>query len=171
MGVFADGQSFRIGDDLALEYELFECAGHTSDHCSFMDFENNLLFCGDSLFSLGCGRLFEGTPAQMFESLNKIKGKCNNDTIIFCAHEYTLNNAKFAMYIEPNNVALQRKYKNIQMQRNVNEWTVPCKFGDELATNPFLRTKSAEIRSNLGMDEHALDVDVFAALRKAKDTF
>merc|ERR1712130_465125 len=120
-----------------------------------MDIENNLLFCGDTLFSLGCGRLFEGTAVQMFDSINKIKAKCNADTIIFCAHEYTLNNAKFAMHIEPNNVALQKKYKHVKRQRAIHEWTVPCKFGDELETNPFLRTKSAEIRSNLGMDEHA----------------
>ena len=169
--VYSDGETFSILDCEHLPYELFECAGHTRDHCSFIDYENNLIFCGDTLFSLGCGRLFEGTAAQIFESFNKIKAKCNENTIVFCAHEYTLSNARFAMSIEPNNAELQRKFKNLQVQRANNEWTVPCKFGDELETNPFLRTHSEEIRSNLGFDEHASDVDVFAAIRKAKDNF
>eukprot|EP01084_Bolivina_argentea_P196776 337315_1 len=164
-------ETFKILNCNDLEYELFDCGGHTIDHCSFIDYNNNILFCGDTLFAMGCGRIFEGTPTQMFDSINKIKNKCNNNTIMFCAHEYTLSNAKFAMSLEPKNNDLQQRYKTVQIQRTNNEWTVPTKWEDELKTNPFLRTHSMEIRSNLGMDKDASDVDVFAAIRKAKDNF
>eukprot|EP01083_Nonionella_stella_P178802 632818_1 len=169
--VYNDGEIFRALDCDELEYELIDCGGHTKDHCAFMDYNNNLVFCGDTLFVMGCGRLFEGTAKQMYDSIQRIKSKCNENTVMFCAHEYSLSNARFAISIEPGNEDLQKRYRMIQIQRANNEWTVPCMFEDELKTNPFLRTHSLEIRTNLGIDKDSSDVDVFAAIRAAKDNF
>merc|ERR1712032_22284 len=142
---YADGETFNVLDHEDVSHwklDLIDCGGHTVDHCAFVDDVNNLLFCGDTLFAMGCGRIFEGTPQQMYDSVERLRARCNEDTIMFCAHEYTLNNAKFAVSVEPSNADLQQRFKTVQIQRVNGEWTVPCKFEDELKTNPFLRCHS-----------------------------
>ena len=169
---FDDGEIFQpLPDTPHYKLQLVDCGGHTVDHCAFMDHGNNVLFCGDTIFALGCGRVFEGTHKQMYESVTRLKEMCNPDTIMFCAHEYTKANSEFAIQVDPCNEDLQRRYKTIHIQRVNGEWTVPCKFDDELKTNPFLRCDSEAIRSHLGVKKDATDEEVFAALRIAKDNF
>jgi len=119
-----------------LKYKVIEIPGHTLDHVAYLDSE--LIFCGDTLFGCGCGRLFEGTPEQMFNSLQKIKS-LNVTTKIYCGHEYTLNNIRFAMTEEVNNLDLSARY-----QRTLNQSvTLPTLLSEELATNPFLRASNS----------------------------
>lgn len=149
--------------------EVFFVPGHTLGHIAYYFPQENALFCGDTIFMMGCGRLFEGSPKQMHASLTKLAALPDN-TQLYCAHEYTLNNAEFALTIEPDNQALQQRYKEIQKLREHNTPTVPGDLATERATNPFLRTNSPEIRRNLDM-EHANDVEVFAEIRRRKDNF
>ena len=101
-----------------MEYEVFFVPGHTKDHCAFYDCKNNIIFIGDTLFSMGCGRLFEGTPQQkMYDSLNLLKNKINQNTYVLCAHEYTLSNAKFALSVDFNNQTLKTKFETVKKQR------------------------------------------------------
>ena len=161
-------------DALNLQIEVLEVAGHTRTHLAFYCPQLSALFCGDTLFAGGCGRLFEGTPAQMLASLQKIAA-LPNDTNLFCAHEYTLSNLKFATVIEPNNAALTNRLKTVTEQRAQDIATVPSTLQIELETNPFLRTSNAEVVQTL-LDAERLDADkknddvaVFAALRKWKN--
>lgn len=143
--------------------------GHTLGHIAYYFPEQNALFCGDTLFSLGCGRLFEGSPEQMMNSLDTLK-KMPPETRVFCAHEYTLNNAEFAIQVEPENNHLQQKLKEVKEKRKRNEGTIPSLLADELKCNPFLRSGSREIRENLRMEEDT-DLEVFTRLRQMKDEF
>jgi hydroxyacylglutathione hydrolase len=126
-------------------------------------------FVGDSLFVLGCGRVFEGTMAQMWESLQKLAA-LPDTTTVYCAHEYTAANAAFAVSVDPDNDALQARVQKITALRADGKPTVPTQIGLERATNPFLRPHDARIRTQLGMAE-ATDVDVFAEIRARKDNF
>lgn len=127
------------------------------------------VFTGDTLFAMGCGRLFEGTAAMMLTSLNKIAA-LPDDTLVYCGHEYTLSNARFAMTLEPDNAALQKRMTEVEAARATDRPTMPSSIGLEKATNPFLRTHSAEIRASIGM-AGADDVAVFAEIRRRKDAF
>ena len=119
-----------------LKYKVIEIPGHTLDHVAYID--SDLIFCGDTLFGCGCGKLFEGTPEQMFNSLQKIKS-LRVTTKIYCGHEYTLNNIRFAMTEEVNNLDLSARY-----QRTINQnITLPTSLSEELATNPFLRAANS----------------------------
>lgn len=170
-----DRQTLFI-DALNLKIEVLEVAGHTSTHLAFYCSQLTAVFCGDTLFAGGCGRLFEGTPAQMLSSLQKIAA-LSCDTKIFCAHEYTLSNLQFASAIEPNNAALTKRLTTVKQQREQGIATVPSTLQIEIETNPFLRTNSTEVAQTL-LDAKRLEVDkkndavaVFTALRDWKNGF
>jgi hydroxyacylglutathione hydrolase len=146
---------------------LMDVSGHTIGHCAYYLPELGLLFSGDTLFSMGCGRIFEGTPEMMCASLARITA-LPQDTLICAAHEYTQQNGTFALRYEPNNAALQERMAEVRELRAQNMPTVPISLGTELATNPFLRVDSSEIRSMLGM-MNASSVEVFAQLRILKN--
>jgi len=162
----AEGDRFQLGD---AEAEVFETPGHTSGHISYWFADAKALFCADTLFSLGCGRLFEGTPAQMWRSLGKF-AHLPDDAVVYCAHEYTQANARFALTVDPDNPALQARAAEIERLRAAGKPTVPSTLGAERAANPFLRPNDAAIRKRLGM-ESASDAEVFAEIRKRKDHF
>ena len=161
-----DNQIIHIGE---IELKVIFVYGHTIGHIAYFIATDNILFSADVIFSSGCGYLFEGTAQQMYNSLEKIKQLPEN-TKIYCAHEYTLDNIEFALSIEPNNSDLQNKLINCQELRAKNIATIPTDLKNELATNPFLRTNSAEIRHNLKMIDNQ-DVEVFARIRSLKDSW
>ncbi len=143
--------------------------GHTTGHIAYLFVEHNILFCGDVLFMMGCGRIFEGTVKQAYESINKIK--CLDDmTLIFCAHEYTLTNGRFALSVETDNKLLQARVQLVEQQYKKGVFTVPASLAVEKETNPFLRTDSEAIKFNLSMPD-ADNLDIFAKLRKMRDVF
>ncbi|MGI9484922.1 MAG: hydroxyacylglutathione hydrolase [Geminicoccaceae bacterium] len=162
----AEGDRFELGE---AEAEIFETPGHTSGHISFWFSGSNALFCADTLFSLGCGRLFEGTPADMWSSLQKF-AHLPDEALVYCGHEYTAANARFALSVDPDNNALQARAAEVDKQRAAGEPTVPTTLGLERATNPFLRSDDPAIRRQLGL-ESAVEVDVFAEIRRLKDSF
>lgn len=162
----AEGDTLTLGGAAA---RILDLPGHTRGHIGFWFPEDQAVFCGDTLFSLGCGRLFEGTPEQMWHSLGKLGG-LPPATRIYCAHEYTEANGRFALTVEADNAALRQRLAEAREQRARNQPTLPTTIARELAANPFLRPRSATIRRALGM-EAADDVEVFAALRRRKDQF
>ena len=148
---------------------VFFVPGHTRGHIAFWFSDDHALFCGDTLFSLGCGRLFEGTPAQMWSSLLKLRA-LPDDTRVYCAHEYTQSNARFALTAEPENGALKAKAEKATADRAVGLFTVPSVLGVEKACNPFLRADQPNLRRRYG-GEGVPDADVLGAIRAAKDRF
>jgi hydroxyacylglutathione hydrolase len=162
----AEGDRFRLGE---AEAEVFETPGHTSGHISYWFAHAGALFCADTLFSLGCGRLLEGTPEQMWRSLSKFS-PLPDDALVYCAHEYTQANARFALSVDPDNPALQARAAEVDRMRAAGKSTVPSTLGAERAANPFLRPGDPTIRRRLGMTD-ADEVAVFAELRKRKDRF
>ncbi|BBG93656.1 glyoxalase 2-4, partial [Prunus dulcis] len=152
------------------EVHVMETPGHTRGHISFYFPGSGAIFTGDTLFSLSCGKLFEGTPEQMQSSLSKIMS-LPDDTDIYCGHEYTLSNSKFALSIEPENEALQSYAAHITHLRNKGMPTVPTTLKLEKACNPFLRTSSIEIRQSLNIPATANDAEALGVIRQAKDTF
>jgi|SRR5665213_21190 len=146
---------------------ILEIPAHTSGHIAFVF--DGLAFTGDTLFAMGCGRLFEGTPQMMWTSLSKLM-RLSNDTKIYCGHEYTLSNGRFALTLEPKNADLQARMREVEALRAKQAPTIPSTLGLEKKTNPFLRPDSAEIRATLGMQDTD-DVAVFAEIRKRKDNF
>jgi len=187
-GALADQQSGRIsaitqgcqqGDsivipELNLHVEVIEVPGHTRSHIAFYCAALSSVFCGDTLFTGGCGRLFEGTPAQMLDSLHKLAA-LPGTTKVYCAHEYTLSNLRFALAVEPHNKALQTRYKQVCVAREKGLPTVPSQLDLELRTNPFLRCTSPEIirtlQSNHQLTDGTDEVTVFTALRQWKNSF
>jgi hydroxyacylglutathione hydrolase len=161
-----EGDTFELG---ALVAEIFETPGHTSGHISYWFPEAKALFCADTLFSLGCGRIFEGTPEQMWRSLSKLAA-LPDDALVYCAHEYTQANARFALTLDPDNPALKARAAEIDRQRAAGKPTVPTRLGAERQANPFLRPQDAAIRRRLGMTD-AGDIAVFAEIRARKDRF
>lgn len=151
------------------EFQIFEVPGHTLGHISYFADHLQALFCGDTLFAGGCGRLFEGTAAQMLASLKKLSS-LPPETKVYCAHEYTLSNLKFALTIEPDNKALVTRFQKIKKMRSENMSTVPSLLEDELATNPFLRTHSSNIKETLFAADKD-EVGIFAQIRALKDHF
>lgn len=135
---FSDKDSFMFGDE---QVEVIETAGHTSGHICYAFKNAKALFSGDTLFSMGCGRLFEGSADQMFESFQKFQ-TLPDDTLIYCGHEYTLRNAEFASSIEPENEDLIARIKDVQKLRADNIPTIPTSMAIERKTNPFLRAKT-----------------------------
>lgn len=157
-----------------LHGKVFETHGHTSGHISFYFPEIKALFCGDTMFSLGCGRLFEGTPAQMWASLTALR-TLPDDTSVYCAHEYTENNAKFALAVDKNNEALKNRVAEVVALRKQGKPTIPSLLGVEKATNPFLRADNADFQKSLnkaGLAAQGTDpAAIFGSLRAAKDRF
>lgn len=160
----SDGDRFAFGERSAA---VFDTPGHTAGHISYWFEDSEALFCADVLFALGCGRLFEGTPEQMWGSMQKLL-PLPDETRVYCGHEYTLSNARFAVTVDPENEALTQRLRHIERQREAGEPTVPSLLGEEKATNPFLRPGDAAIRRQLGL-EQASDVEVFAEIRRRKD--
>ena len=162
----SDGDVISLGRHQA---RVIATPGHTSGHIVYYFAEDGALFCGDTLFVMGCGRLFEGTSEQMYGSLQKLQ-VLPLATRIYCAHEYTQTNGRFALSIEPDNVQLQQKMLEVQRLRAENKPTVPSTIAEEIATNPFFRTNSVSLQKTLGL-AHQSSVQVFTELRKRKDTF
>ncbi|MDV7339512.1 hydroxyacylglutathione hydrolase [Terasakiella sp. A23] len=161
-----EGEMFQFGSK---HCRIFEVPGHTSGHIAYWFEEDEALFCGDTLFALGCGRLFEGTAAQMWHSLSKFRS-LPDDTRVYCAHEYTEANAEFAITVDPENAALISRQEKIKEMRAEGLPTVPSTIGLEKHTNPFLRAEETSVQkavSLIGKDA----VDVFAEVRRRKDNF
>jgi hydroxyacylglutathione hydrolase len=151
-------QAVREGDEVCIgstRAQVLETPGHTRGHIAFFLPEDALLFCGDTLFSLGCGRLLEGSADEMFASLRKLS-HLPGETLVYCGHEYTQGNARFALTIDPGNHALQARAAEVARVRAEGKPTVPSRLSDELSENPFLRAGS---------------VERLAAIRAAKDRF
>lgn len=147
-----EGDRVEVGSAVAT---VIETPGHTRAHVCYHFGDSGAVFVGDTLFAMGCGRLFEGSPAQMHASLAKLAA-LPDDTLVFCAHEYTQTNARFSLTVEPDNAALVSRAAEVDAARARGEPTVPTNIGLEKATNPFVRAAS---------------VDAFATVRKAKDNF
>ena len=160
----AGGDTYSFGSATA---KVIETPGHTLDHIVYWFEDAGLLFAGDTLFSLGCGRVFEGTPEQMWTSLQKLM-RLPRETEVYCGHEYTLNNADFALTVESGNDALQMRAAQVRRQREAGQPTLPTTLGCELDANPFLRPDSPEIRQTLEM-EGSSNAEVWAELRRRKD--
>jgi hydroxyacylglutathione hydrolase len=161
-----DGETFALGPHVA---EIFFVPGHTRGHIAYWFAKDEALFCGDTLFSLGCGRLFEGTPQEMWKSLTRLR-ELPAQTRVYCAHEYTMANGKFAQTVEPDNAALIARIDEVARLRAAQQPTVPSTIELERATNPFLRADRPELQTALGrLGEDP--VAVFAAIRQAKDRF
>lgn len=160
------------GDTVALgatHAVVFDTPGHTSGHVAFWFVAEDALFSGDTLFSLGCGRLFEGTAEQMWESLSRLRS-LPDETRVFCGHEYTASNARFARSIDPENAALEARAEEVARLRELKQPTVPSLLGVEKAVNPFLRADDKALATRLGLAE-APAAAVFAEIRRRKDTF
>lgn len=162
----SDDQIINIAE-LNLALKVMDVGGHTLGHVAY--YGANSLFCGDTLFGGGCGRLFEGTAEQMFASLQKIAA-LPGDTAVYCAHEYTEHNLDFANTVEKNNVALNERLAATHIARAAGQPTIPSSIKLELATNPFLRCSSHEIRQSLGLKD-AESIEVFTALRQMRNQF
>lgn len=163
-----DGDQIQIGD---LTGKVLFVPGHTSGHVAYL-FGSNL-FCGDTLFTAGCGRLFEGTPEQMHGSLNKLLA-LPDDTKVYCGHEYTESNLRFAVTLEPKNHKLVSRFERVQGLRTRGVSTVPATLEEEKQTNPFLRWDSKELQAGLKAQAPDLRLDpvsVFAKVRQIKDSF
>jgi hydroxyacylglutathione hydrolase len=161
-----EGDEVAIGSQKA---RVIEISGHTVGHIAYWFEEARTLFCGDTLFALGCGRLFEGTAAQMWSSLGKLRA-LPNDTLVYCAHEYTQSNAAFALTVEPGNPALQARTEEVRELRAAGRPTVPSTMAEERATNPFLRADDEGLKRAAGLAGRD-DVAVFAEIRRRKDMF
>ena len=162
----SDGDSYEFGAERA---KVFDVPGHTSGHIAFWFEASNALFCGDTLFALGCGRVFEGTPAEMWNSLKKLRA-LPDETRVYCAHEYTQANAAFALTVETDNADLKRRAAAIAAARADNRPTVPSLLKEEKRTNPFLRADDPGLAANLGLANASAE-EVFAEVRHRKDVF
>ena len=162
----SEGETY---DFAGRDVKVIATPGHTKGHIVLHMPQEQLLFAGDTLFAMGCGRVIEGTPQEMWASLDKLR-KLPPETMFHCGHEYSETNARFALTIEPGNATLVARVKKIKEQRARSEMTLPGTIGEELATNVFLRPESREVRSVLRMPL-ASKVDVFAEIRKRKDSF
>lgn len=158
---------------LGLHFAVMAVPGHTLGHIAYYQAEQALLFCGDTLFAGGCGRLFEGTPQQMHQSLSRL-ANLPGETAVYCTHEYTLSNLRFAHAVEPNNTRLNARLAEVTRWREDGRISLPSTIELERATNPFLRTaEPAVIAASMGRDDRQSSDPsaVFASLRSWKDTF
>lgn len=161
-----DGDGFQFaGHDV----RVIDVSGHTVGHIAFHLPDAEAAFTADSLMALGCGRIFEGTPDMMWQSLTKLAA-LPDDTVIYSGHEYTLKNAEFSLTIEPGNDALKRRAESVRESREAGRATVPSTLADEKATNPFLRASLREVKQSLDMTRSD-DVAVFAEIRGRRDAF
>lgn len=166
----AGGECIEV---LGLPWQIIAVPGHTLGHIAYHQPEQHLLFCGDTLFAAGCGRLFEGTPAQMHASLQRLAA-LPEVTEVYCTHEYTLSNLRFAQAVEPGNRELQARFEQVSQWRAQGRISLPSSIALERATNPFLRVEEAEVIDSLarvdGQRSHDPEA-IFAGLRAWKDRF
>ena len=162
----SDNENFKLGN---INFKIFFIPGHTRGHVCFYAKSEKIVFTGDTLFSLGCGRVFEGTHQEMLESLSFIK-KLPIDTKIYCGHEYTQKNMDFCIKHETNNMRLEEKKKWITSQLNQKQPTIPVTVEEELNTNIFLRCDNFSVKKSLGMQD-STELEVFKKLRDLKDVF
>lgn len=159
-------------DELGLTFDVMEVPGHLDDHLAYFSAAARILFCGDVMFGAGCGKNFEGTVAQLHHSLQRL-GKLPEDTLVYCAHEYTAANLRFASIMEPCNLDIQQRIEATSQLRALNLPTVPSTLAQELATNPFLRCDSPELIRTL--QQRALaqtsELAVFTVLRELRNNF
>ena len=161
-----NNEKWNFGDSLV---KILHIPGHTLGHICFFFEKEAIVFTGDTLFSLGCGRIFEGDYKQMFNSLNKIKN-LPKSTNIYCGHEYTYKNAEFCSKHDANNINLKKKFEIIKKLRSKNLPTIPTTLEDELNTNIFLRCDQNDLKTKLNM-ENQEDIEVFKKIRDLKDSF
>jgi hydroxyacylglutathione hydrolase len=159
-----EGQTVSVGKLVA---RVLETPGHTLDHVSYVFDAEHAVFCADTLFSVGCGRVFEGTYPMMWDSLQKLRA-LPDDTRVYCGHEYTLSNIKFALTVDAGNAALKARAEQAQRQRAEGRATIPTTIGEEKRTNVFLRADVAEVAANLGMAGRS-SAEVFGELRERKN--
>ena len=162
----SDNESFKLGN---VDFKIFYIPGHTSGHVCFYSKNEKIVFTGDTLFSLGCGRVFEGTHIEMMKSLNFIK-ELPIDTEIYCGHEYTQKNLDFCVKYDINNNNLEEKKKWIASRLNQKQPTIPVTIKEELKTNIFLRCDNSMVKKSLDM-ENSSEFEVFKKLRDLKDVF
>lgn len=166
----AEGAAFAV-PGFPAEFQVLAVPGHTESHIAYLG--DKTLWCGDTLFSGGCGRLLGGTAPQLFASLSRL-AELADDTAIYCAHEYTLSNLRFALAVEPHNRVIQERLRKCEVARERGEPTVPSQVGDELEFNPFLRCRLPQVRAAAEAHsgrELATPLDVFTTLRQWKDGF
>ena len=161
------GQSFPLGVE---QIEVMGADGHTLGHVAYYLPNAGLLFSGDSLMSWGCGRLFEGSPAQMFDTLSRIAA-LPPETLVCSGHEYTEANGRFALSLEPKHPALRKRMAQVQAARAEGRPTLPVALSEELATNPFLRAADPALRKALGLEARATPLATFTEARARKDRF
>jgi hydroxyacylglutathione hydrolase len=161
-----DGDTYDLGRARA---QVMFVPGHTRGHIAYWFEGSDALFCGDTLFSIGCGRLFEGSPQQMWTSLSRLRALPPR-TRVYCAHEYTTSNIRFAVTVDPDNAALRRREAEVAALRAAGKYSVPSTLGEECAANPFLRADAPELAAAVGMAGRSA-VDVFAEIRGRKDRF
>jgi hydroxyacylglutathione hydrolase len=161
-----EGERFALG---AEEADILFIPGHTRGHIAFHFRGQKAVFCGDTLFSLGCGRMFEGTPPMMWASLEKLR-RLPGETRVYCGHEYTAANARFAVSIDPNNAALRRREAEVAELRAEGKFTVPSTMAEERAANPFLRADDPVLAAAVGK-RGAAPSEVFGEIRRLKDNF
>lgn len=159
-----EGDTFKFGN---FDVDVFETPGHTAGHIVFHIPDAKVAFVGDTLFAMGCGRVNEGTMAEMWESVSKV-GNLPPETTLYCGHEYTVANAKFALTVDPDNETLKRRAAEVEQLRADGRPTLPTRVDVELETNPFLRAADSAIRKQLGMAT-ASDAEVFAEIRERKN--
>jgi len=161
-----DNQEFKIG---TLNFTTIFIPGHTKGHIAFYFKKEKVIFTGDTLFSLGCGRIFEGTYEQMFQSLNKLKN-LPGDTKIYCGHEYTYKNLEFCLKFNPNNTYLKKKKNAVELILNNKKPTIPSTIEEEIKTNIFFKFNDPDVKKALNL-ENSSDIEIFTKLRDLKDNF
>ena len=163
----APGEIVLIG---ATAFEVLSTPGHTTGHISYHNAVDGHVFTGDALFSMGCGRMFEGKPGPMWEGL-KLLRNLPDETLMFCGHEYSADNARFALSVDPRNAALNIRAAEVRRMREAGRFTIPVSLGMEKATNPFLRADQPALAKAVGLDPDTDPSVAFAALRARKDSF
>ena len=164
--VLKDNQEFKIG---TLNFTTIFIPGHTRGHVAFYFKKERVVFSGDTLFSLGCGRVFEGTYKQMFQSLNKLKN-LPGETKVYCGHEYTFKNLEFCLKFNPNNNFLKKKRNNIELNLKNKMPTIPSTIADEIKANIFFRVNDPDVKKAINL-ENSSDIEIFTKLRDLKDNF
>ena len=164
--VLKDNQEFKIG---TLNFTTIFIPGHTRGHVAFYFKKERVVFSGDTLFSLGCGRVFEGTYKQMFQSLNKLKN-LPGETKVYCGHEYTFKNLEFCLKFNPNNDFLKKKKDDIKLSLKNKKPTIPSTIADEIKTNIFFRVNDPDVKKAINL-ENSPDIEIFTKLRDLKDNF
>jgi hydroxyacylglutathione hydrolase len=162
----ADGDEFEFAGH---RVQVIETPGHTAGHVCYHLPDDKLLFAADTLFAMGCGRLFERPAADMWHSFQKLMA-LPDDTQVYFGHEYTLSNARFAVSVDPDNATLKARADEVSALREAGKYTIPTSIGVEKQTNPYMRVADADVRAHLGMPQ-ATDAEVFAEIRTRKDNF